>query len=169
LPRARGQTGVFVMRGGRRSTTRVPSGIPAGGEGWGGTAKGGGDRPAAAFTPDTPTRIGIAGPASPERVRDRAEAARIRAERTQQLEDHLFRLATSAEQEITQVQASRHLHAIYNGQPVARNVNLNVDDVSQLTDDELRAELARASGAAANSGEGATPPGVSPQPTGIRH
>ena len=104
----------------RSSTTRHGKGEghgPAKGAGTGGAAhlfgpaRGGGTREG--FTSETGRAMG----------EDQVMLARIKAERSLMLEDHLFKLATGAEREDTQVSAAVRLHAIYNGTPVARNLN----------------------------------------------
>lgn len=73
-------------------------------------------------------------------------ASERRAQRTAAIEDHLFHLALKAKDEKNQVAAGRALHAIINGAPVARNLNANVDDIAQLSDEAIRAELAGGGG-----------------------
>jgi hypothetical protein len=80
--------------------------------------------------------------------------AERRAERSEQMETVLYNLALGAEREETQMNAAVRLHAIYNGQPVAKVVSTSVDDVSDLSDDAIRAELAILSGASPDAGEG---------------
>lgn len=148
---------------------RKPSAGPGKGEGWGGPAKGA-RQPAPAFTRDSATRATIpGGRGDPAKMAARRNRREIAEERSRKLEDHLYRLALKAKHEETQVTAATKLHAIYQGQPVARNMNLNVDDVSQLSDDELRAEMARAGGASAAAAPGNAPEGVPPESDGVVH
>lgn len=130
------------------STKRLPRKTGNGvgkGDGWGGPAKGGGGNPLKPFTADSPTRVthiitdGIPAPLSDRKA--------IRRQRTEQLEQILYDIAGQSDRDETRVSAAVRLHAIYNGQPVARNLNINVDDISNLSDAELRAELEGAGGA----------------------
>lgn len=121
---------------------RVGNGVGKG-EGWGGPAKGGGDRPAKPFTAASETRV--THPLPPAPLSDRKA---LRRQRTEELEDILQSIARNSDRDETRVSAAVRLHAIYNGQPVARNLNINVDDIANLSDDELRAELAGTGGAA---------------------
>jgi hypothetical protein len=95
--------------------------------------------------------------------------ADIRRQRTEELENLLYDLAHNAEREETKVSAAVKLHAIYNGQPVARNLNMQADDISQLSDDELRAELARAGGEATAAGQGIEATGMPRKLPGVLH
>ncbi len=68
-------------------------------------------------------------------------------EKAAQLRDHLYMLALSAEHEMTQVRATEAYLNRVEGLPVARNINLAVNDLSQLDDDALarqQQELERA-------------------------
>jgi hypothetical protein len=144
-----------------------PSG-PGLGDSWGGPARGAGNgNKRRGFDSET-AKAAVAKQISDRRagVMSRAD---IRRQRTEQLEDLLFSLATSAEREETQVSAATKLHAIYNGQPVARNLNVQADDISQLSDDELRAELARAGGEASADAAGTAAPGMSPKLSSVLH
>jgi len=106
--------------------------------GWGGPAKGAGHGgPAAPFTRDSPTRVTHPGPAWP-----RSQRREMVAQRSLELEDMLYGLALESEDDKIRVVAAKTLYEIYNGAPVARNVNVNTDDISALTDDELRSQLA---------------------------
>jgi hypothetical protein len=149
-----------------------PAGVgqngPGAGDGWGGPARGAGrGNPPRNFNSDT------AKTAREKQASDRKAGvmskADLRRQRTEQLEDLLFDLATSAEREETKVSAATKLHAIYNGQPVARNLNVQADDISQLTDDELRAELARAGGTSPTLGQGDDPAGMPAKLSSVLH
>ncbi len=118
-------------------------------------------KPAAEFAPDND--------AAKDRPQPDWAAVRDRKARTELLEDKLFALALSASREPEQIAAAKALHAIYNGTPVARSVNFNADDISQLSDDAIRAELAGDGGTPASPAPGDAPPGVPPQPGGILH
>jgi hypothetical protein len=58
------------------------------------------------------------------------------------LSDHLFILATTAESEAVQVAAASAWLNRHEGMPVACPVDLNTDDIRNLTDAELAAEAA---------------------------
>ena len=150
----------------RSSTTRHGKGEghgPAKGAGTGGAAhlfgpaRGGGTREP--FTSQTGRAMG----------EDKVMLAQMKAERTAMLEDHLFKLATGAEREDTQVSAAVRLHAIYNGTPVARNLNVNTDDLSALSDAELAAEFARLTNPGNEAGAGNAPPKVPGKLGGVVH
>lgn len=105
--------------------------------GWAGPAKGAGKGgPAVPFTGDSPTRVTHPGPAWP-----RSQRREMIAQRSVELENMLYGLAMESEDEKIRVMAATRLYEIYNGAPVARNINVNTDDVSALTDDELRSQL----------------------------
>lgn len=156
---------------GRTAGTRTP-GIRYGsaGDGWGGPAKGPGN--------GNP-RQNFAGGGGNDRVMDsRASRApgepskyatdKERAEaRARELKDHLYHLARRAEREETQVRATEAWLNRHEGMPVARNVNLNVNDAERLTDDELRAELARLGGAVADPAAGDAPPAMPGEPADV--
>jgi hypothetical protein len=126
---------------------------PGKGDGWGGPAKGGGTGTRKPFTADSETRVThIITDGKPPPLSDRKA---LRRQRTEALEDILFDIAGASERDETRVSAAVRLHAIYNGQPVARNINVNTDDIANLTDDELRAELAGAGGETGPAAEGA--------------
>ena len=143
-----------------------PANGPGVGDGWGGPPRGPGNgRERENFKfgnslyakRDADRRAGI------------VSKADIRRQRTEELEGLLYDLAFHAEREETQVSAATKLHAIYNGQPVARNINVQADDISQLSDDELRAELARTGGAPSAPDTGTEEAGMPPQLPGILH
>ena len=140
------------------------------GVGWGGEAKGAGSGPAQPFTIDTPTRTDFRGSGDPSKARTRADKKATRDSRVEQLEELLFDLASSNEQPgNVRVTAAARLHAIYEGQPVARVINHNVDDVGQLSDADLRNELARLGGTPADAPAGDEAAGVSGEPGGVVH
>lgn len=101
------------------------------GEGWGGPARGAGHR----F---------VKGEVLPAQGKGTTAAyAEAREERNRLLKDHLFDLALRAERQETQVSAAIAWLDRDEGKPIARTVTATVDDVSQLTDLELAAEIAR--------------------------
>lgn len=124
--------------------------------------------PAEPFTADSPTRETVAylengDPVEQayraERRAERRDRKRLKEERTIELEDRLYMVGMGKEPAATLVQitAAKAVHAIWNGLPVATNLNLTADDVASLSDDELRAELEAAEREAAEtaSGDGA--------------
>src|SRR6202000_10689 len=120
------------------------------GPGWGGPAKGAGAGPAEPFTADTPTRERLpGGKGDLVKLSERADRKERDAENAQILKDHLAQLAVGAEAEITRVRATEAWLNRHEGMPVARNINLNVDDVRALSDADLAAELARLDGTSA--------------------
>ena len=117
----------------RSSGTRPKgSGIPAKGKGWGGPAKGA-----------SASRIK---PGDPDGIQAMANDADIKArnaERNERLKDHLYTLATTAQNEHAQIAAAQAWLDRDEGKPISRSVTATVDDVSQLSDLELAAEIAR--------------------------
>jgi hypothetical protein len=73
----------------------------------------------------------------------REEKAALKERRVAALEDRLYHLALNAENEMVRINAAARLHAIYNGAPVARTITTIADDISEMSDDAIRAELAR--------------------------
>lgn len=140
---------------------RHPSAGPGKGPGWGGPAKGGGDTVLAPFQPanDAATHVRM----------DRAARKELRAARAEQLEDMLFDLAQNAERQETQVTAIVRLHAIYEGQPVARNVNMNVDDLGAMDASDISDELARLERAEAAAASGTVAPRLPRQDDPLVH
>ena len=127
-----------MPRGGRRSTTRprgngVGCGF-SGGDGWGGPARGGGNRPAQPFGAGNGAALAIRP--------DRRERAERRRQSTKEMEELLYHLALHAEREETQLAAAVRLHDLYEGAPVAIAVTVPVNDLAGLSDDELRQMLA---------------------------
>lgn len=92
---------------------------------------------------------------------DQAERRAIREARVSALEDELFRIATQGEAEANRISASAKLHAIYEGQPVAKVIQATVDDVGSLSREEIHAELARLGRAGVDAGQTAPPNGLS--------
>lgn len=150
--------------GRKRPSGRTPSakGNGAGkgsqGEGWGGSAKGAGAK-ADALVPGQPA----------EKREQTAKKITGRIARVAALEDRLFNLAMSAEREETQVSAAAKLHAIYEGQPLARQLTAQVDDIERLNDAELHAELARLSRAGVKAKTGTKASRVPKEPSGVVH
>lgn len=128
----------------RNAITRLGNGIGQG-AGWGGPARGAGRGGAArAYTAGCPTRRTFpGGQGDPGKRVARDEERASRAATADELRAHLSHLAFHAEREETQLSAAVALLNRIEGLPVARNVNLAVDDLSRLTDAELEAEIAR--------------------------
>jgi hypothetical protein len=97
--------------------------------------------------------VGRGGPATPARLipgldSDKRQVGAARRDerdrRAEEMEDVLYHLALLAEREETRIAAAARLHAIYCGQPVARQVNANASvatDVTRMTDEELEAVI----------------------------
>ena len=86
------------------------------GAGWGGPAKGAGAGPEA-LIPGQP----------PEKRLITAENVRAKAERLAHLEDRLFDLSMVDERDMVSVAAAKALHAILDGQPIARQLNATAE------------------------------------------
>lgn len=97
------------------------------GAGWGGPAKGAGiggeTRPQ--FAEGNTAAVNRSDPNPDKRI----EAEVLRA--------HMYRLATQAERQETQVAAAREWFNRVEGLPVARTITVATDDISQLDDDAL--------------------------------
>jgi len=111
----------------RTSGTRRGNGVGKG-DGWGGPAKGAGS---------TEPLDGVRHLSKDEDLKADKKA------RAEALKDHLFKLATTAERQETQVSAATAWLDREEGKPIARTVTTTVDDVGQLSDLELAAEIAR--------------------------
>ena len=105
---------------------------PGMGHGWGGQAKGKSASNAEMHAQFEPGNAVAVGP------HDMSDRDRIAA-----LKDNLYDLAFHADNEATRVQASTHLLNRLDGMPIARNINVNADDLSALSDADIAAELAR--------------------------
>ena len=93
-----------------------------------------------------------------------------RVQRSAKLEAVLETIADNADADArTRIHAAVALHAIDNGHPIARNVNYNTDDISQLSNAELDAELARLGGAPVAAVAGNETPGMPGKPGDVRH
>lgn len=143
---------------GERTTRHVSArarGNGAGqGDGWGGPARGASNKVKA-------TVLALVPGCDAAKRLNAAAKRELREARVEQLENILFKLAKGAERQETQVAAAARLHAIYEGTPVARQITLQVDDVAKLSDDEIRTELARLGGEAADPRKGAKTPRLS--------
>lgn len=152
----------------RTSGTRLGNGA-----GRGGPAKGFVPSPPAPFTADSETRQTETvahlenGDAVEQVYRAKRRAERraqkeIDEETAQDLRDHLRDMALRADTHANQIAASREWLNRHEGLPIARNINVSVDELSQLTDAELDAEIARLAaepGASGSAAEGETPEG----------
>lgn len=107
------------------------------GAGWGGPAKGFVNKPPKAFssTHQPESRV--------SKLPEGVTRAQLKEQRTKIIEDMLFEIATESDNAPLRMNAGAKLHAIYNGMPIARQVSTTVDDVSKMSDEELRAELSR--------------------------
>jgi len=115
-----------------RPRTRHPSAGPGMGTGWGGPAKGGGG-----------VVIDIRRPGNkPTRAVLDAKKARIEAA-IQEAMDVIGTIMRTGEREETKLSAAKALLDRLEGQPVARNVNADMNDTAKLSDEELHAEQAR--------------------------
>ncbi len=140
------------------------------GDGWGGPAKGASKGDAKPFTADTPTRQTIPnGRGDPAKMAARRSQKELDAERAQLLKDHLFTLATKAESEMVQKSASEAWLNRHEGMPIARNVNLNVDDVRGLSDEAIAAELASLGGTGVDPETGDAAAAVPGRSAGMVH
>lgn len=103
------------------------------GDGWGGPAKGKGSDVEDIRIPGASAEKRAL--SATKREREAAIAEEMRAK--------LLKLARSAEREETQLAAASKLLDRIEGQPIARQISATVDDVSNLSDDEIRERLAR--------------------------
>ena len=131
----------------RTSGTKPKRPSDSQGTGWGGPAKGAGHGSPAA-PPVTGTRAGERKKATP------AELVQERQARAQLLVDNLFNMAASKRYDpLTRIKATEAFLNREIGMPVARNLNLNMDDVSGLTDEQLNARIAELERRALAAGE----------------
>lgn len=130
-------------------------GGPAQGAGWGGEATGA-KPPRPAFLPGVENIIPAGTKLTEDQKRRRRLSQAEREDRARELEDKMLDLARGAEREDTQLAAAKALHAIYEGLPVARQVNLTRSEYEAMTDDELAREQARVDAALAGDQAGAS-------------
>ena len=113
--------------------------------GWGGPAKGKGrgDGIPKPWTKDTPTLTTKPGhhPEPTPAKLSRMERAARDQEQAEQMRANLVNSALTGKTEKARVAASVAVLNRLEGMPLARNVNLNVNDASSLTDDEIAAEI----------------------------
>lgn len=141
------------------STTRRGNG-PGKGPGWGGPAKGMPPRgeKAAAFEQGNTAAAGYHDMSKSERIA--AHVARLE------------RIADAAEAEGRYNEATTATTAALDrleGKPVARNINVNADDLAGLSDADLHAELARLHGEATAPAGGTAPEGLPGRPDNLVH
>ena len=151
-----------AKKGGRTKSTRPKGNGPGQGAGWGGPARGASDKVVRG-----PDALTAGPPTDPERATAQ-DRRKLKEERVAVLEDTLFELATTGEA-MTRINAATRLHAIYEGQPVARQITHTVDEVAKLSDDDIRSELARLSREALDAGQGDAPPKLPGEPTDVVH
>ncbi len=130
----------------RTPGTRIGNGSGQGvgqGPGWGGPAKGAGVWSANPYTTHTPTRRTIPGGKGDPGKRAARDAKRLtQCAKADELRALLSDLAFFAEREETRLSAAIALLNRLEGLPVARNVNVAVNDISKMSDAELEAEIA---------------------------
>ena len=147
--------------GGRTSGTR-PRGN---GAGWGGPAKGYSAVAGPKFTKGNQA----ATVASDDERKARMTRREFRKARSEDLEDVLFDLAKEGEAEMSKIQAASKLHAIYNGQPMATNLNVNLDDLGDRDAATNAAEIARIEAEEAELKARIQAGPLASKPAGIRH
>jgi len=129
-------------------------GGPAKGAGWGREKSGSVRQELKPFGPDNP---------APPRHRTPEELAARKLELAGRVDEYLdmwHEIACNRKEYTGNRMAAMEKAANrIEGTPVARNVNVNTDDVSHLSDDELRAELERISRAAGQAAAGNEAPG----------
>jgi len=164
----------------------MPSGeksIPGGNAGWGGPPKGAG-RGGPARNPKNPFKKsgapndGVptvpsfadapkAGPGSGH-VSIAGEDRRARREmRAEKMEDRLYELGEGADRQETQLSAAVAYLNQVRGMPLARSVNVNSNDFSQLSDAELDAEITRLARKLGADSAGENAAGVPEEPDGV--
>lgn len=137
------------------------------GKSWGGPAKGAGRCKALGLPAKGPGwgRL-IPSPIGLKNANMTTEEMKKRdAERAEQMKKIILDIATDEKAHPeTRLSAANSMLNRIEGQAVARNINANVDDVSSLSDDELRQDLARLGGktpAPASRAKAARVPGKS--------
>jgi hypothetical protein len=136
------------------SYARVGNGV-----GWGGPAKGEGNR--------------IKSPEEAAEVQKHATDPSVLA-RKEEVREKVLRLYETVVDDPAQsiqfrlVAGDKLLDRI-DGKAVQTNLNVNRDDLAQMTDDELRAERDRIAAARAAAGTGDVAPGDTAQPAGVVH
>ncbi len=144
----------------RKSANGAPKGL-----GYGGEAKGAGNN-----SEPKPFELGnqvALNRFKPENVSKREWDQ----QRTEELEALLLEAARGANTwgNIPSESAAAKLHAIINGQPVARHENKDVDEFSNLTDDEVAAKRAEFEQALREAAGGAASPSTEEELPRVRH
>ena len=119
--------------------------------------------PAHPYTADSPTRgdakLDNGDPAEHAYRARRQAVKRERREldeaRAQELKDGLYDLALNSGSDRARIAAADSWLNRFEGMPVARNINLSVNDISALSDTDLDAEIARLAGTEGGAGAGA--------------
>ena len=114
------------VKQGNGFVNKPATGLPAMGEGWGGDASG---------TEGWKQGEVHAPLRTPERDKARAE-----------MMDTIYTVAMTSESEALRMMAADKVLDRLIGKPMQTNLNLNRDDISQMSADELRDELAKLSG-----------------------
>ena len=91
-----------------------------------------------------------------ERRRKKRQQREIDEERAEEVKDRLYSVALGLIPDATsiEIQAAREFMDRAVGKPIQTTITASVDDVKSLSDDELRNELARLGGAAADAASG---------------
>ena len=150
------------------SATRRGNGAghgPANGSGWGGPKRGAHDSRGDRATPFTAASAEQAlqdnlDPSEQAFRADRRSQRRAKREtdeaRSEEIKDRLFNVAMGLVPTATPVemQAAREFMDRALGKPIQTTITASVDDAANLSDDELRAELARLGGTALGAAAG---------------
>ena len=131
--------------GGRTKGSRRGNGAgqggPAVGLGWGGPANGAGSTKPKAAKFEAGNRVSLG-------HRDSNAGRLANLARAEEMLDVLYERATDPDEHgMVRMNAARAFRAEVIGQPIARNVNVMVDDIAQLSDADLHAEIERMGGA----------------------
>ncbi len=144
--------------------TRRGNGVGVG-QGWGGSPKGAGTGKRPAYKAGERMEGQGAGRGNFSLA---GEERRARDERHAELmKERMFTLALGAEREETQLSASVAYLNRLEGTPLTRTLNASIDDLSSLSDDDLRAEIERLDRAAREAGAGNVAPAVPVERDGV--
>ena len=139
------------------------------GMGWGGPPKGAG-KPAEPFTADSPTRVTRKGGQWDRTKRAaRLDKAAKDAKTAERMRKILLRIATKGESEVNQIRAAEAMLNRIEGMPIARTVTATINDIRDLSDAALAAELERLGGTPPALIEGAPEEAGTPKPNGVVH
>ena len=141
------------------------AGLKGNGAGWGGPAKGYSSGRA------IPAKKGErrAALSSDDDKKLRMTRREFRKQRSEKLEDMFFDLAETAPEPMVKIHAASKLHAIYNGQPMATNLNVNLDDLGDRDAATNAAEIERLDRAASDLEARIEAGPIPSQPSGVRH